>query len=197
MHKNKLRGLVLAIMLCPLAAMADTENWYAYWSLGTVNHDHPPELERIMSDADSVPGIDRTELALDMFGFYFPVDVLENSAAGFVINGSTDSLTDTFGNSVNFNTYLYGLSFMSFLGSEIGDGLFVRGDFGIAKAVVSSTGRFNSSTSSESGTGYLLGVGFGIPLSSQARIILGANTSSKKIDSKTYGATQFTVGILW
>jgi hypothetical protein len=87
---------------------------------------------------------------------------------------------------------------MKYMGNEPGDGFFVRGDFGISKAVVSvSVNNVSERASSESGSGYLLGVGYGIPMSSRTRLVFGINTTSRKIDSETFKSTQFTVGGLW
>ena len=185
----------LAITL-PSVSYAEPEAWYTYWALGSADHDHPGDVEQIFSEAERFRGFDRTELSLDMFGFYWPLET--NDMIGFIVNGTSDNLTNPFLQSVSLNTYLYALSYMRFTGTEPGDGFFVRGDFGLAKAAVIVDGPgFSDTLVSESGHGYLVGIGYAIPLSSQTRIMFGANYTDRQIENDSFKSTQFTIGFLW
>ena len=87
---------------------------------------------------------------------------------------------------------------MKFFGKEIGDGLFLRGDLGIAKANLTVNTFFGEYTAeTDTGVGYLLGVGYGIPVSEESRVLLSLNVSNKDIDGENWSAVTFNIGGLW
>lgn len=190
--KRIVASALLALLL-PLSASAEVESWYTYWAIGMADHDYPGGLDAAMDAADSVPGIDRTELGYDMFGFYWPYQ--NNTLLGFVVSGSSDRLEDDYGDYIQINQYLYGLSAMHFFGKEIGDGFYVRGDAGMAKISLDSS--FGGDVSSDNGTGFLLGLGYAIPISGQSRILFGVNMSSYSVEGENSTTTTFTIGGLW
>jgi hypothetical protein len=171
---------------------SDVEDWYAYWSIGVSNNHYPGSLDAVLNTLESTPGVNRTQLALDMLGFYWPVN--NQTILGFVISGSADRFEDSYGDYLQLNHYLYGLSSMHFFGKTIGDGFYVRGDVGIAKINMDSN--FGSATS-DNGNGFLLGIGYGWPISNESRILVGLTTSSYSVESETYTTTSLTVGGLW
>ncbi len=193
--KNKISIVVFSLAMWASPSMAEVEPWYTYWGVGVSDNSYPSDLQNLFDAAESSPNIDRSEIAIDMFGFYWPV--LDNrTIVGGVISGTADRLNVT-GTSeyIQLNQYLYGVSVMKFLGNEPGDGFFVRGDIGVAKIVLDSS--FTSAVSSDSGTGFLLGIGYGVAISEKSRLILGANFTSKKIEGETFTATTFSIGGLW
>lgn len=185
--------LVFICLLTPKTLLADIESWYTYWAIGVASHDYPSDLEAVIDAAESIPGVERSQPALDIFGFYWPVN--NNTTAGFVISGSGDRLQDRFDDYFQINQYLYGLSGMHFFGKEIGDGFFVRGDIGISKIIYESN--FLPDEESDNGTGYLLGGGFGVPISSSTRILFSLSHSNKTIEGDSYKSTTLTIGGLW
>lgn len=190
--KKILTGLLFCLLL-PMPASAEVEDWYTYWAIGLANHNYPGEFDAVMDSLDALPGVERTELGLDMFGFYWPYT--NNTMLGFVISGSSDHLEDGFGDYIQFNQYLYGLSAMHFFGKEIGDGFYLRGDAGIARASIDSN--FAGGVSSDNGTGFLFGFGHAWPLSARSRILVGVNVSGKTIEGDSYSSTSLVIGGLW
>jgi hypothetical protein len=170
----------------------DTEDWYAYWAIGVADHHYPGSLDSVLNALESLPGVDRTQLEFDMLGFYWPIK--NRTLLGFVISGSADRCADGYGNYMQLNHYLYGLSSMHFFGKSIGDGFYVRGDIGIAKINIDSS---FGSANSNNGSGILLGVGYGWPISHETRILVGLSTSSYSVESESYSTTSITVGGLW
>ena len=83
---------------------------------------------------------------------------------------------------------------MRFFGSEIGDGFFIRGDAGLAQIIVKDD---FSTTTSDRGFGYLVGVGYAIPVSDESRILVSVNFSDKRIEGDSWKSTTFMVGGLW
>jgi hypothetical protein len=183
--------LLLALCVSSSLAYADEEDWYTYWSIGMASHDYPGDLDALLDSVDSLPGVDRTEIGIDMLGFYWPQS--GNRLLGFVISGSADSFDSPFVD-MQVNQYLYGVSGMKFFGREIGDGFFIRGDVGIATISVQDS---FSTTTSDPGFGYLLGAGFAIPVSNESRVMLGVNFSNKQVESDSWKSMTFTVGGLW
>ena len=187
--------LMFFILLFSLSgsALAEREPWYFSFAFGLANHKHADELDQVFDGAEDVPGVDRFEFAMDLLGFHWPLPE-QNTTLGFVINASSDNLSEDGQYDVALNTYLYGVSGIHYFGKEIGDGLFVRGDFGFSRGVLIVDG---DEEDSDTGTGFLLGTGFAVPVSDRTRVFLGINISERKIDGDTFKTTQFTIGGLW
>jgi hypothetical protein len=184
--------LLVSAIACP--ANAEMENWYSYWGIGFSDTTYPEPLDSLLDTLEATTNTTRIQLNLDILGFYFPVGS-GSTIAGFVINGAADRLDDGSDN-IQINLYTYGLSVMTFLGKEPGDGLFLRGDFGITKAVLTSS-LSSSSIGSDTGTGYLIGAGYGIVLSEGSRLLLNLNFANRTIESENYSTTGFSVGVLF
>lgn len=191
---KKLAGIAFfAATMFASPAMAEVESWYTYWSIGAANNTYPDYIQDDVDAWKASPAIAHTEIAIDMFGFYWPMKN-NQTLIGFVINGSADRFS--VGNEyVQLNTYLTSLSAMHYFGNEPGDGFFIRGDLGLTKGIYAT----NSGTTSlgSNGTGALLGVGYGIAVSEDSRIILGLNLSSKTIGDEKYSTAAFSIGGLW
>jgi len=185
--------LFIITTIMAFTTSADKESWYSYWGIGFSDTTYPEPLETLLNLAESTSDTTRIQLDLDLLGFYFPVGS-GSTIAGFVINAAADRIFDSNEN-IQFNLYTYGLSVMSFLGNEPGDGLFFRGDFGITKAVVSSS--FSGNVGSDTGTGFLIGTGYGFAVSPQHRILLNLNYANRTIESENYKTVALTVGILF
>ena len=183
--------LLVLLLMSSVTVHAAEEDWYTYWALGLADHDYPGSLDSLLDSVDSLPGVDRTEMGIDTFGFYWPQ--AENSLLGFVVSGSFDRFETPFVDA-QINHYIYGVSGMKFFGREIGDGFFIRGDAGLAKIVVSSS--FTSDVS-DTGFGFLLGAGYAIPVSDESRILFSVNFSDKEVDNESWKAVTFNVGGLW
>ncbi len=174
-------------------ASAAVEDWYTYWGFGFSNHTYEEPLDSLVKTVDSFPGVTRSQTAYDLLGFYWPLKNNQTSA-GFVISGSADRLDDGLGY-VQINQYLYAGSVMHFFGKEIGDGFFVRGDLGFSKAVVSSS--ITNPVGSDTGSGILLGVGYGIPVSEESRVLISLTASTNTIEGHEYHSTAIRIGGLW
>lgn len=191
-----LRALLCVLFLSlSFSINAKEESWYTYWSIGLSDNTYNDDLDNALRRLESMPGVSRTEGAFDILGFYWPLQ--PKTILGFIISGSFDSISTPAG-SFQLNQYLYAASVMHFFGKETGDGVFLRGDFGMAKAsfeMDTTSGR--SETISESGGGYLLGVGYGIPVSEESRVLLSLNLSNKSIEGEQISAASFNIGGLW
>ncbi len=187
--------LLLAMLLYPFQALAEEEDWYTYWSFGFSSNSYPGGLDSVLDALEAQPGVDRTEIALDMFGFYWPLQDKVN--IGFVISSSADAFTTPVGD-LQINQHLYAASVMKFFGKETGDGLFLRGDLGFAESSISADTLVGSLTAtSDTGLGLLLGIGYGVPVSEESRVLLSVNVSNKDIEGDNWSAVTFNIGGLW
>ena len=185
---------LLAALLAAPYVNAETETWYTYWGVGLSNNHYGDEIDDLLDYIDSQPGVSRTEFSTDLFGFYWPI-YDQKTMLGFVVNSGHDEIS-FYGESLTISHHLYSLSTMHFFGREIGDGLFLRADLGLAKASLDTT-LDNTLLVSETGTGALFGLGYGIPISEGSRVLLGVNYTVRKIDGETISSTMFNVGLLW
>lgn len=182
-----------ALVLCSPPALADVESWYTYWGIGLADHSYPDELDRAFSEAEAQPGVSRNEMSLDMLGFYWPL-ANNKTILGFVVSGSFDALDYGYGSS-QLNQYLYSVSAMRFAGDEPGEGFFVRGDIGLAKAVFDTA--YGETIESDSGYGFLGGAGYGFVISGETRLLLSTTYSSSELEGETYSTLAFNVAGLW
>jgi len=171
---------------------AQKESWYTFWSFGNVKHNYPGDLNDAFEATASLPGVYRVEGVIDILGFYVPLG--NKTILGLIVSGSFDRLTDGVVD-FQFNQYLYGASVMHFFGKEPGQGFFFRGDYGVSKIAIQSSGIDN--ITSESGTGYLVGAGYGLAVSEESRLIIGVNYASNTIKNEIFQSTNFIIGGLW
>ncbi len=174
-------------------AMAEVESWYTYWGLGIANHTYEEPVDSLINDLDNIPGVSRSQTAYDLLGFYWPLRS-GKTAAGVVLSGSSDQLSDPWGHA-QLNQNLYAGSVMHFFGKEIGDGFFLRGDLGFSKLVFDTS--YTNPVESDTGSGILLGVGYGIPVSEDSRVLITLTASSNTIDGNKFGSTALRIGGLW
>jgi hypothetical protein len=189
--------LFIVVLVCFSGnAHAAVEQWYAYLGFGLSNVNYPGDLDRVFDEAEDLPGVTRTTICLDLLGFYWPV--ADNTVmVGGVINAVGDMLEGN-GATISLNQYTYSVSAMKFFGREIGEGFFIRGDIGVAKLVLSVDGNgYDENEVSESGTGFLLGGGYGFPLSEGARLLVGANVAYRSIEDEAVSTTSASIGLLW
>ena len=190
--RKLIRGLALTTMLFASSVSAEVEDWYAYWGIGLSDTSYPSGLDSALDAMAALPGTYRLEVTVDAFGFYWPLPD-EKTILGFVVSGSGDRIFDS-ADFLQVNTYLYSLSTMHFLGSQPGDGLFFRGDVGISKAVITSS--VIPDQISDSGSGFLIGIGYGISTSGSS-LLFNLNYANKTIESETYSTIGISAGILW
>ena len=130
-----------------------------------------------------------------MFGFYWPRG--DRTLVGGIVNSSADvyEITeDLVTVEMDIYNYLYAISTMHFLTHEIGRGPFVRADVGLARlsAEVDLEAIEIIDETSDWGAGFLLGGGYGIPVTSGTRLLVNANFSLRRIageQTKSVGIT--------
>ncbi len=175
MHKLTLSLLfsIAFFVLAPdfVAAQNDDEakkelrGLLAQIGLGIAYPQYPSWVESELTYLDSIPGVDRTKLSLDL-ELGFPIEWNLYIMAGII--GSADRITGP-GGWMQINLYLYALGLRGYLG-----GLYAEALAGSSSAVIdTSWGSYASSTSSF-GYGGTLGYDFfpkhrGVSLSLEAR----------------------------
>jgi len=169
------------------------ESWYTYWGLGYGTSQYPNGLQNFLDWLEDQDGVSRTEIAIDMFGFYFPINE-HHTAVGFVIDGVADAF-EVEGETFQINQYIYAASAMHFFNETIGKGFFVRGDLGFAYLNVESS--FAEPATSDSGIGLLIGVGYGFNLGAGTRCMLNLNYSYRGVEGDTYTAIGITAGFMF
>jgi len=187
-------AVVVALSHSSAAHDNDLESWYIYWGLGVVDNTY--------QDSNDWPfGGDPIALAMDAFGFYWPLSD-NRTLVGGVVNGNVEVYEFPFPikeveiNEVRFRNVeeleitlynlLYSFSTMHFLTHEIGQGPFVRVDMGFAgQRGELDTGTVEIAAESDWGAGFLLGGGYGIPVTNGTRLLINANFSLRYIESIT------------
>lgn len=169
------------------------ETWYTFWGLGYPAITYPDELQELVDELDNLSGVRRTRVAIDFVGLYLPVNQ-HRTAVGFVINSAADRL-ERDGDWIQINQYIYGLSAMHFVQGRVGQGLFVRGDLGIAKGVVQNSE--GDSEASENGFGFLVGGGYGVNVTPGTRILFHVNYARRQIEDEIYQVVGLSVGGLF
>lgn len=173
------------------------EDWYTLWGLGFARANYGDGyVETLMDNTDNVPGVDRSTLSYDMFGFYWPM-ADKKSMQGFVVNVVYDSL-DGSGGTFSIDQTRYAYSYHQFFGANIGDGWFWRGDIGLVQYTVSlDTTTIYDDDSSDFGLGVLAGGGYGFSLGSETRLLVGAYLSHNSAESDKINNFALIFGFLF
>lgn len=191
---------ILIILFLSLTARADQESYYFTIAVGYGSATYSTGLEEKMvsKGSSSFNQIRKDGLAVDM-GILFPLT--STWAFGFSGHGySSSGLGGTVLPAVSVN--YYGLGTMYFLGDEIGSGAFARTTIGYGTAetkfvAVSSSLDIFTDKISESGLGGLVGIGYGIPISSGTRILIGTNLSVFNAQSGQYKVLDGVISLMW
>ncbi len=183
------------VNVVPQTSTNDTRNrlesWYTNWGLGYPVIQYPDELGAVL-DALKDIGVSNTAVMLDLLGFYFPIG--EKVIIGSNLNAWGDRYESN-GESIQISAYTFGGSAMFFLQERIGDGVFLRSDLGLSRLVLASSGI--DTESSAVGVGFLIGGGYGIPVSRETRILIHLNYSIRSIESETYSNLGISVSGLF
>ena len=142
---------------------------------------------------DSLDDLDHFALGMDFLGLYLPTEQQDSCWCRFECV-CVDTYTyeeDLVGFAIESSVYnyLFAVSVMHFVTHEIGRGPFVRADVGPARQVAEVWG---ISIASDWGVGFLLGGGYGIPVTSGTRVLLNANFALRHIEgeqTKSVGIT--------
>jgi hypothetical protein len=168
------------------------ESWYLYFALGYGKAYYPSPLQEAVDVLGSSSEVSHVGISLDLPGIYWP---LRNNHT--ILGGSLNGIGDRFetgGRSIQINQYLLSLSSLNFLTGEIGDGLYLRGDVGMAWLNVQGSGGLSSSSSV--GFGGLVGGGYAFPVSSETRITQNLNYGVRWVESDSYGSLSVNLGVL-
>ena len=186
-------AFVGVLVLNPAPAKAEVESWYTYWGIGYGHVMYPDKLQSALDMLDEVGDVSHISVALDILGFYWTLSN-ERTIVGGIINGVGDRY-EVKGEELQVNLYLVGPSVIHSFGDEPGSGFFVRGDAGVAFAVVQSS--VSSDGRSEYGFGALGGGGYGFAITEGTRLLLNLNYAVRRIESETYGVVGISLGGLF
>lgn len=167
------------------------EKWYTNWGLGIPFIQYPDEFQTVLDQLESA-GLDNAALMFDFLGFYWPLG--EQTMIGTSLNAWGDQYSGG-GESFQITAVTLGASVMHFLQNRIGDGVFLRADVGASRLGISSS--LESDITSEVGLGFLIGGGYGIPVSRETRILIHLNYSVRLVESENYGNLALSVSGLF
>ncbi|MDH5649430.1 MAG: hypothetical protein OEY67_07210 [Gammaproteobacteria bacterium] len=205
---------LLFFLFIAIPVQAETESWYIYWALGFSHHNYDAPIAGFMDGLENQPQtFSRTETASDAFGFYWPLD--KKTILGFVVSGTSDTIVRLKTEEINsfadmFLSFPYiegteayvqlqrdlvGVSAMRFLGKEIGQGFYFRGDAGVARLRVRS--QIPVPVDDDRGYGILIGLGYGFPVFKESRLLIGASWKYDRIGDLDYRSAALTAGMLW
>lgn len=146
------------------------ESWYWQFGFGggTINYDN--DTKKVLEDLDLDGG---TKINFNL-GFYWPLSghrTMLGVATTAVNHANKKGDAD-----ISFMQSSLCFSMQHFLMSNIGDGLFLRGDLGFGRfTTTAESGSTTISDSSESGLAFLVGTGYSIPLSDETRLPIGVS----------------------
>lgn len=189
--------VIFTCLLLPLSStQASLESWYFYLTVGGNSHSYKKPLNSLVDFASDFTDIDTHKTSLDYLGIYMPV-VDERTVVGVVMKLSDRRNEVDADNSykARLSQSHYGASMMHFFGREIGDGFFLRGDAGVSSLVFENTDQ--NQKEQGTGAGILLGLGYGMPVSREGRVLLGYSLSFVELNGIEYGSSSLTFGALW
>ena len=170
-------------------SIAANEDWYFMAALGSADIDNKTSASEDTDYPSSLNYMSDLAFSMDIAGIYFPVE-----ESGLLWGGAIHSDTQL-NNSIGALNGLYGISTMYFPSQKHGSGIFFRGDAGIARNIIirDSGNDLNEKT----GVGALLGLGYGIPVSSESRVLFSINHSNSRVRDGNFSSTSIMIGGLW
>ena len=158
------------------------ERVYWNWGIGFPFISYPDPLDTLLDGLEDA-GASNLSLSLDILGIYFRPGGSEQLLAGFNINAWGD-VYDLAGESLQFTALTLGPSFQYYVQNRVGDGVFLRGELGLSRIVLS--GSDGTEETSEAGFGVLFGGGYAIPISSSTRLLIHVNYAIRRIEENSY-----------
>lgn len=200
LYKKCLFALVLGLMSS--SSVASNEDWYFMFGIGKSDIQNDTDIESEITLADSSPGVDEFSMGMDLLGIYRPHKNIKELLLGLAIHCDAQFFTEEIlsGRSkitddISTLNYTIALSSLYFPSKEHGKGMFYRGDAGLVRNMVIMD---NSDDINEKvGLGALVGLGYGIPISSKTRILISANYSMSFVRGGEYKAGSLMIGGLW
>lgn len=193
--------LLLGFMICSTQVQAqeekveqtvstNQEKWYINLGLGYPSITHPKAIQDFISLLKSLAETKNTPFEFDL-GLYFPIH------SNITLGASLSAAVDRYEHKkewIQFTTEFYGASVLYHTKSQF-DGFFVRGDIGSAKMNLQSDNGTNED--SDSGLGYLFGLGYSFPLHSKVRLVPYVNYFGTTIESEKYSKISFGVSVVF
>ncbi len=173
------------------AGTTGVESWYLYFALGYGQPFYASGLQETVDQLGS--SSKRVGLSMELLGVYWP---LRNDRT--ILGGSISAIADRFvvhNTTIMIQQHLYSFSIMHFLNGVIGNGIFIRGDAGIAVLDVDMGGR-EELNSRNAGVGCMVGGGYSFPVSRETRITTNLHYAIRVIKGESHGALSINIGIL-
>lgn len=175
------------------------EKWYINFGLGYANANLPEFIEnRYVNRIANVDGSSHFAMSMDLLGIYW------RRGERLLLGGAINAFGDMYfvdENSVIVVGTTLGFSTMYFVQGRIGSGFFVRGDIGISSYGIDEQnvlrGTSQTTYAEKNGTGWLLGGGYGLPISRGTRLLFYANYVSRTVDELTFSDWAITVSGLF
>lgn len=198
--KTKCMSIVFIALFFSIYANAKAESWYMHYSFGAASDVKYGEEYQLVVDSFG-ENYDETKFVSDL-GLYFLSG--KSVAWGFASHGVSHTFLDPITEeSINLITGMFGVSFMMFTGSEPGSGLFLRLDAGtgvlMRKEEKITTSMFDTPKLKETqnGTGGMIALGFGVPVSEETRILVSGAYTYVDVRSGPVSFPSFQIGFLW
>jgi hypothetical protein len=178
----------------PAPASTSGENWYWGFTLGYAVPMYPSVLKGSI-DSLKNSGATRTPLGIDLY-FYWPLQN-QTSAQGVVARVLMDRYS-VGANSLSINMTSIHYGWMGSLGDRLGEGLQLKAEAGFASLGLSVEGSgTNVTAASQLGFGGAVGLAYGIPMSTETRLLVDVGYAGRYVESEFYGALTFGLGVLF
>lgn len=185
--------LMTCMLLIPFTVHAQEEAWYAYLAMGKGFSKYPSQVEENFKAVDN----NHTHYTIDA-GLYWPF------GSGYLLGAN---LTDTFdtveGNRNNKKLMyeveqgIYSISGIKYFGSEIGRGIFIRGDLGAVSVITRNVNFETDEPWEKAGYGIKLVAGYSIPIVEGTSLVFSLMADFNQVSDGRYNSAMATVGVLW
>ena len=165
----------------------ETDSWYSYWGLGYAFTFYPTYIQQTVDEMNNSENVNHLPLNIDLLGFYLTLPN-NTTLAGVIFNLINDRYNNSgYGaQSIQYNHYLISASSLHFF-DEIGRGVFVRGDLGLAYMSASNPNSTRNTAGTDAGWGLLFGAGYAIPIQDGPSVALTINYTHKFVMDDGYG----------
>lgn len=172
-HKEQLANSELHEVSDPSGLPTKNEDWYFLAGIGPSHANYSGVLGNAYEEDGDASGVDRTSTINFELAVYWPLSD-HKTMLGVASYAVGDSMEDSAGNEQSLYVNLLGFSAYHFFGKNIGDAWFIRGDVGLTAARIDID--YNSANydgRSDRELGFMFGGGYGFPLGSETRVLVG------------------------
>jgi hypothetical protein len=173
------------------------KDWYIYNGVGVSFLSYPSTFHDVANVTEGTTGNNsgNVGISLDLLEVYYSFKRQDLLLGAALFNGSGTTYETVNGRVYQVNEYIYGISGMYFMGAGVGQGPFLRADFGYGK--LADGYQMSNQSNSAYGFGALAGGGWAFCVARKLSVLANLDYSCLELQNEYYGGLRLSAGVLF